>query len=308
MATNQFKNCNATKKKSRHSKPKRSSANIDGDGQPDDSKTSSGRWTEREHYLFLLAVRQFGRDWKKIEQYVKTRSSTQARSHAQKVLKSATEADLQAEVDAEIERLQLLVGSADVEWDLSSPPTAPVVKSKRLGPKHKRSSKRAQSDDSQAIGGNATQSMAGGQSGAADSDDGDAEGVLISSESVYPDNVKVFVIEKVAQRRPHKRQKCTHFPDAADVCADGADGPASKALADSGMDHAFESRQPDPNGVGSAPEQPCQPVHCDDDDEPKRNDDAQLGPSDQAGCPQTDSAKQTRLPLKRGASFQDVET
>lgn len=215
---------------------------------------------------------------------------------------------MQAEVDAEIERLQLVVGSADVEWDLSSPPTAPVAKSKRLGPKHKRSSKRAQSDDSQAIGGNATQSMAGGQSGAADSDDGDAEGVLISSESVYPDNVKVFVIEKVAQRRPHKKQKCTHFPDAADVCADGADGPASKALADSGMDRAVESHQPDPNGVGSVPEQPCQPVNCDDDEEPKRNDDAQPLPSDQTGRPQTDSAKQTRLPLKRGASFQDVET
>lgn len=39
------------------------------------------------NYHFLLAVKDHGRDWKKIEQVVKTRSSTQARSHAQKVLK-----------------------------------------------------------------------------------------------------------------------------------------------------------------------------------------------------------------------------
>jgi SHAQKYF class myb-like DNA-binding protein len=51
------------------------------------SNYSTGRWTEKEHYHFLLAVKDHGRDWKKIEQVVKTRSSTQARSHAQKVLK-----------------------------------------------------------------------------------------------------------------------------------------------------------------------------------------------------------------------------
>ena len=45
---------------------------------------SSGRWKEDEHKRFLEAIIKYGNDWKEIEKYVKTRSSTQARSHAQK--------------------------------------------------------------------------------------------------------------------------------------------------------------------------------------------------------------------------------
>lgn len=48
---------------------------------------NNGRWTDQEHLIFLAWVIEFGRDWKKIEFYVQTRSSSQARSHAQKVLK-----------------------------------------------------------------------------------------------------------------------------------------------------------------------------------------------------------------------------
>ena len=43
-----------------------------------------GRWTEEEHNKFLEALTKYGKKWKKIEEYVGTRSSTQARSHAQK--------------------------------------------------------------------------------------------------------------------------------------------------------------------------------------------------------------------------------
>ena len=35
---------------------------------------------------FLEAIEIYGRDWKKVQDYVGTRTSTQARSHAQKVL------------------------------------------------------------------------------------------------------------------------------------------------------------------------------------------------------------------------------
>lgn len=48
---------------------------------------NQGRWTQVEHLIFLACILQFGKDWKKIEFYVQTRSSSQARSHAQKVLK-----------------------------------------------------------------------------------------------------------------------------------------------------------------------------------------------------------------------------
>ena len=49
-------------------------------------KFNTGRWTSEEHKKFLEAIEIHGRDWKKVQDYVGTRTSTQARSHAQKVL------------------------------------------------------------------------------------------------------------------------------------------------------------------------------------------------------------------------------
>ncbi|GBG67727.1 hypothetical protein CBR_g855 [Chara braunii] len=41
-------------------------------------------WTEQEHEKFLQALHLYDRDWKKIEQYVGTKTVIQIRSHAQK--------------------------------------------------------------------------------------------------------------------------------------------------------------------------------------------------------------------------------
>ncbi|KAI4369188.1 hypothetical protein MLD38_017663 [Melastoma candidum] len=41
-------------------------------------------WTEEEHYKFLEALQLFDRDWKKIEDFVGSKSVIQIRSHAQK--------------------------------------------------------------------------------------------------------------------------------------------------------------------------------------------------------------------------------
>ena len=47
---------------------------------------SDGRWNLEEHIRFIKGCLLYGNDWKKIEKYVKTRTSTQIRSHAQKFL------------------------------------------------------------------------------------------------------------------------------------------------------------------------------------------------------------------------------
>ena len=45
---------------------------------------SIGRWTKEEHEKFIEGILKFGNEWKKVQKIIKTRSSTQARSHAQK--------------------------------------------------------------------------------------------------------------------------------------------------------------------------------------------------------------------------------
>lgn len=64
------------------------------DDQPIISPYNNGRWTQHEHLVFLAWIIHFGKDWKKIEQHVKTRSSAQARSHAQKVLRKMDKASI----------------------------------------------------------------------------------------------------------------------------------------------------------------------------------------------------------------------
>ena len=48
------------------------------------SSLKSGRWSEEEHQKFIEGILEFGNEWKKVQKIIKTRTSTQARSHAQK--------------------------------------------------------------------------------------------------------------------------------------------------------------------------------------------------------------------------------
>ena len=50
--------------------------------------TNEGRWSKFEHCSFLKALKQHGRDWKRVARTVQTRTSTQCRSHAQKFIVS----------------------------------------------------------------------------------------------------------------------------------------------------------------------------------------------------------------------------
>ena len=46
----------------------------------------TGRWTHEEHQKFVEAIFIYGNDWKVVQKHIGTRTSTQARSHAQKFL------------------------------------------------------------------------------------------------------------------------------------------------------------------------------------------------------------------------------
>jgi len=49
-------------------------------------ENKTGRWILTEHFKFLMGILLYGKNWNKIQQFIKTRSSTQIRSHAQKFL------------------------------------------------------------------------------------------------------------------------------------------------------------------------------------------------------------------------------
>ena len=50
----------------------------------DDSSYNNGRWTEDEHRRFIEAIFKYGNEWKNVQRHIKSRSSTQSRSHSQK--------------------------------------------------------------------------------------------------------------------------------------------------------------------------------------------------------------------------------
>ena len=79
-----------TQNKSNHqsiSEEKQKISNISKDNDNSDSNANeyhSGRWTNDEHQKFIEGILKYGNEWKRVQSVIKTRSSTQARSHAQK--------------------------------------------------------------------------------------------------------------------------------------------------------------------------------------------------------------------------------
>jgi SHAQKYF class myb-like DNA-binding protein len=65
--------------------PKAASSSSPSSSPKSGGKSSTGRWTEAEHKLFLKGLEQFPyRAWKKIATLIKTRTVVQIRTHAQK--------------------------------------------------------------------------------------------------------------------------------------------------------------------------------------------------------------------------------
>lgn len=52
----------------------------------DNNNILNGRWSQKEHLLFIKGCLLYGNNWKKVKKYIQTRSCSQIRSHAQKYL------------------------------------------------------------------------------------------------------------------------------------------------------------------------------------------------------------------------------
>ncbi len=84
---------------------------------------NQGRWTCLEHFKFLEALKKYGKEWQKVQQHVNTRTSTQARSHAQKFFvkldkKSLTLDEFLRGLDLkEVEKNLLASGMDNTDYD-----------------------------------------------------------------------------------------------------------------------------------------------------------------------------------------------
>lgn len=80
---------------------------------------NTGRWTQEEHERFLQGLELFGKKWTKVAEVVRTRTTVQVRSHAQKyfqkMVKGKTEEDAAAGTGAGVRRAGLGRGGLDIE-------------------------------------------------------------------------------------------------------------------------------------------------------------------------------------------------
>mmetsp|Transcript_23013 Transcript_23013/g.51895 ORF Transcript_23013/g.51895 Transcript_23013/m.51895 type:complete len:236 (+) Transcript_23013:213-920(+) len=63
------------------------------DSEAEDERSGqihTGRWSKDEHQAFLVGLQKFGREWKKVASTIRTRTSAQIRSHAQKYFAKAS--------------------------------------------------------------------------------------------------------------------------------------------------------------------------------------------------------------------------
>lgn len=68
----------------------------------------TGRWTKEEHKRFLEAFNLYGKNWKKVQEFVGTRSTTQVRSHAQKYLAKLESKGIMAKEEEEEEEVKVI--------------------------------------------------------------------------------------------------------------------------------------------------------------------------------------------------------
>lgn len=102
---------------------KRKKRNYESIGKANETKEQYrvGRWTRLEHFKFLEALKIFGKEWQKVQQHVNTRTSTQARSHAQKFFVKLDKKQLTLEEF--LERLDIEQLKVDLRIDVAGDST-----------------------------------------------------------------------------------------------------------------------------------------------------------------------------------------
>ena len=118
---NYFKVNNITKKKEQNLeiKKKKKIKNSNNDNNENNSIgdriVNEGRWNEEENLRFMEAIYNYGNDWKEVKNYVRTRTSNQVRSHAQKfILKIKTFKDDSIGIDFTNKNIKNLIDIVNV--------------------------------------------------------------------------------------------------------------------------------------------------------------------------------------------------